>query len=169
MTEEECWEIVTKTPGETDSYRVQHIFRELRQKAPADLIDFEMFIGRQLRVLHSGALWRAAYLMCGGCSDDGFGDFKGWMLLRGRDFCSRCANDPEELSTVEFGPEEYPACPEVSQAAAIIYQEKYGQKIPAQWVGYPPIPERELSGFGEPAKMAASLPRLWRRWGEECL
>ena len=29
-------------------------------------------------------LWGAAYLLNGGCSDDGFDDFRGWLVTRGR-------------------------------------------------------------------------------------
>lgn len=43
-------------------------------------------------------LWRAAYLINGGCSDDGFEYFRGWLLTQGRETFDRAVVDPDSLA-----------------------------------------------------------------------
>ena len=41
-------------------------------------------------------LWGAAYLANGGCSDDGFDYFRGWLIGQGRKVSARCAGATRE-------------------------------------------------------------------------
>ncbi|GAA1797489.1 hypothetical protein GCM10009682_18900 [Luedemannella flava] len=43
-------------------------------------------------------LWQAAYLINGGCSDDGFEYFRGWLLTQGRETFERAVADPDTLA-----------------------------------------------------------------------
>jgi hypothetical protein len=43
-------------------------------------------------------LWHAAYLINGGCSDDGFEYFRGWLLTQGREVFERAVADPDTLA-----------------------------------------------------------------------
>jgi hypothetical protein len=45
-------------------------------------------------------LWGAAYVMNGGCSDDGFDYFLGWLVGQGREVFERAVLDPESLADV---------------------------------------------------------------------
>ena len=42
-------------------------------------------------------LWGAAYLINGGCSDDGFVYFLGWLIAQGRDVYQAALPDPDSL------------------------------------------------------------------------
>ena len=42
-------------------------------------------------------VWSVAYTVNGGCSDDGFMDFRGWMILKGKQPCEKVLGDPESL------------------------------------------------------------------------
>ena len=44
-------------------------------------------------------LWGAAYIMNGGCSQDGFLYFRAWLLAQGRDTFESALSDPETLAT----------------------------------------------------------------------
>ncbi len=46
------------------------------------------------------SLWHAAYQINGGCSDDGFDYFRGWLLSQGRDVFERAVADPDSLADV---------------------------------------------------------------------
>ncbi|MFD8951587.1 DUF4240 domain-containing protein [Streptomyces xanthophaeus] len=46
----------------------------------------------------SNPLWAAAYLAHGGCSDDGFDYFRGWLIAQGCDVFERVAADPDALA-----------------------------------------------------------------------
>jgi hypothetical protein len=43
-------------------------------------------------------LWGAAYQLNGGCSDDGFEYFRGWLLTQGREVFERVVADPDALA-----------------------------------------------------------------------
>ena len=43
-------------------------------------------------------LWAAAYLINGGCSDDGFDYFRGWLVLQGRAVFEGALADPDSLA-----------------------------------------------------------------------
>ncbi|MFC9245678.1 DUF4240 domain-containing protein [Streptomyces sp. NPDC057136] len=45
-------------------------------------------------------LWAAAYVINGGCSDDGFDYFRGWLIAQGREVFERTAADPDALAEV---------------------------------------------------------------------
>lgn len=43
-------------------------------------------------------LWAAAYLINGGCSDDGFDYFRGWLIAQGREVFERAVAGPDTLA-----------------------------------------------------------------------
>jgi hypothetical protein len=45
-------------------------------------------------------LWQAAYLIEGGCGDDGFMDFRDGLVLQGRAVFTRAVADPDSLADV---------------------------------------------------------------------
>lgn len=45
-------------------------------------------------------LWGAAYLVNGGCSDDGFDYFRGWLLVQGREVWDAALDDADSLADV---------------------------------------------------------------------
>jgi hypothetical protein len=55
-----------------------------------------------LRELMAGSyrtpLWAAAYVINGGCSDDGFDYLRGWLILQGREVFEHVVADPDALA-----------------------------------------------------------------------
>ncbi|MFD5414401.1 DUF4240 domain-containing protein [Streptomyces nojiriensis] len=47
---------------------------------------------------YSNPLWAAAYLANGGCSDDGFDYFRGWLIAQGCEVFERVVADPDALA-----------------------------------------------------------------------
>ena len=45
-------------------------------------------------------LWNAASIMCNGCSDDGFIDFRGWLIAQGKSVYLNALKDPDSLANV---------------------------------------------------------------------
>ena len=54
-------------------------------------------------------LWAAAYVINGGCSDDGFEYFRGWLISQGENVFLRALENPDSLADidVEMGGAEY--------------------------------------------------------------
>jgi hypothetical protein len=47
---------------------------------------------------YRSSLWAAAYVINGGCSDDGFDYFRGWLMLQGREAFGQAVADPDSLA-----------------------------------------------------------------------
>ncbi|RZO56353.1 MAG: DUF4240 domain-containing protein [Sandaracinaceae bacterium] len=106
-------------------------------------------------------LWAAAYLLGGGCSHDGFTDFRSWLISLGRSWFERAMKEPDSLAEVQFGPHEEQDSffEEYAYVAGDIYEELTGESMP----------ERPENAATEPAgepwedddALASRLPRLW--------
>ena len=49
-------------------------------------------------------LWAAAYVVNGGCSDDGFDYFRGWLIGQGREVFEHVVADPDEVHNLTGDP-----------------------------------------------------------------
>lgn len=49
-------------------------------------------------------LWAAAYIIDGGCSDDGFTDFRYWLISMGHEVYDKAMANAESLADVAFQP-----------------------------------------------------------------
>ncbi|MEV6251267.1 DUF4240 domain-containing protein [Streptomyces sp. NPDC051742] len=47
---------------------------------------------------YTNPLWAAAYIANGGCSDDGFDYFRGWLIAQGREVFEHVVADPDALA-----------------------------------------------------------------------
>ncbi len=116
-------------------------------------------------------LWAAAYLMRGGCSDDGFDYFRGWLVAQGRTVWERALADPDSLADAGVDPDDdMVESEDVLAAASNAYAEATGDDE-AFWEAVDTArrdrPEAKLSGptgegfdFDDDEKMRARLPRL---------
>jgi hypothetical protein len=63
-----------------------------------EIVDFAMRHIEMRQAAYLWPLWGAAYLIEGGCGDDGFMDFRDGLILLGRDTFSRAVADPDTLA-----------------------------------------------------------------------
>jgi hypothetical protein len=64
------------------------------------IVAFDVQLTRRLDAAYRRPLWNAAYLIEGGCGDDGFMDFRAGLALLGRDVFARAVDDPDSLADV---------------------------------------------------------------------
>jgi hypothetical protein len=57
------------------------------------------------REAYKSKLWAAAYVMNGGCSDDCFDYFKGWLISRGEEPYLNALKDPDSISDLDLAPD----------------------------------------------------------------
>lgn len=72
-------------------------------------------------------LWGAAYVINGGCSDDCFEYFRGWLVLQGRETFERALANPDSLA-VHPQLEGAAELEEVLYVARTVYQAKTGKE-----------------------------------------
>jgi len=93
MPEEHFWGIIATTlaaaaaagddPDAQDKAQNASLAALLSELDWQDILAFENRFNALHRASYTSHLWCAAYLMCGGCSDDGFDYFRYWLISRG--------------------------------------------------------------------------------------
>jgi hypothetical protein len=143
----------------------------LRELSLEELISFEVAFRRYLNDAYTWDLWGAAYVVHGGCSDDGFEYFRRWLVSRGRDVYEAALAEPDSLAQLDVrpGPDAVWEFEEIYYVAVQIFEEKGGAGDVRDYS------EREagLGGpgpSGEPFEvdeehLARRYPKLWRRFG----
>ena len=63
-----------------------------------DLIQLELARHALSLELYGRDLWAVAYLTNGGCGDDGFADFRGWLVWQGKDLFEMAQTAPDDLT-----------------------------------------------------------------------
>lgn len=71
---------------------------ELATCDPEEIVAWERHFGKVMAASGTEDLWAAAYLINGGCSDDGFDAFRGWLIAHGRSAVAGAVMDPDSLA-----------------------------------------------------------------------
>src|SRR6266576_2839596 len=103
MNEDIFWQLIaeSKQGGGGDSDAQIAALQERLQSLPeSEIVEFDGLLHGQLDRSYHRDLWAAAYLINGGCSDDGFDYFRAWLIAQGRDVFERALQDPESLAEV---------------------------------------------------------------------
>lgn len=81
-----------------------------------------------LKDSYTSRLWAAAYIIMGGCSDDTFDYFRGWLLYQGKETYEACIEDPERLIPVLENLSEYDV-PEIEELSLYFGFTVYAEKL----------------------------------------
>jgi hypothetical protein len=118
-------------------------------------------------------LWAAAYVINGGCSDDGFDYFRGWLIVQGREVFERAVADPDSLADLPvIGPPGRGRppieCEETLYIVTRAHRAATGEEVPAAAFTVR-RPELEIGwDFDDPDEMSRRLPHLtalcWPNW-----
>lgn len=84
------------TKAETD-----WLISQLMEMGATAALRFHVIMKEYLRLAEKYGLWDAASLLCGGCSDDDFFYFRGWLIAQGKEVYLAALEDPESLADVE--------------------------------------------------------------------
>jgi len=138
---------------------------ELATRDPAEIVAWDRHLGKVMAASGKEDLWAAAYLINGGCSDDGFDNFRGWLIAHGRDAVAGAVRAPDsladlaEIKTAADSGAVFEA-EEVLTIAADAYAQATGDELPA--ADAPPTkPDAgDLWDFDNEEEMRRRLPRL---------
>jgi hypothetical protein len=95
------WQLVEAAKaqaGEDTEARVEALYAVLGNLAPAELQSFQCHYDQLIAAAYRWDLWAAAYIINGGCSDDGFRYFRDWLISEGRGVFEHALNDPDSLA-----------------------------------------------------------------------
>lgn len=97
------WELIEKS--HKDSYKqmekqVSLLVNLLATRSVEDIIEFELIFTKLFWDAYIARLWEAAYVIGCGCSDDGFYDFRAWLIGQGKEVYQKAIIDPESLADI---------------------------------------------------------------------
>ncbi len=76
------------------------IVAHLEKGSASEIFDFQVAFDECLTQAYRWDLWGAAYIINGGCSDDGFDYFLGWLIAQGRSTFEAALDNPERLAEI---------------------------------------------------------------------
>lgn len=153
MTETRFWALIE--PGKDDKEPQERLRIELERCTPEEILSFQEHFDRHFEVAYAWDLWGAAYLIEGGCSDDGFTDFRYGLIARGRAVYEAAIANPDTLAGGRAGGNEA-----FGYVAMEVYEDKKGKPMPYR-VRRHPDPRGERWDFEDDAETARRLPALY--------
>lgn len=153
------------------------LMEQLVSLGPEQAKTFDTITRVYMDLAYQYGLWTAASVMVrGGCSDDGFMDFRQWLVAQGRDVYMAALKDPDSLADApDYQNYRFDGLPRMGDLA---YEELTGRNAYEDFdpAGYHAL-KAELKkgivygdGIGYPydaADVPAYLPRLCRKYVSE--
>ncbi|HEX7305247.1 DUF4240 domain-containing protein [Lentzea sp.] len=134
---------------------------------PAEIVAAQQVLWDLMAASYTNPLWAAAYVMNGGCSDDGFDYFRGWLLTQGREVFEAAVASPDSLADLPVVVAAAETGDEFEREGALsiawdAHIKATGMQLPqdAFRIRYPALDPEWDFDFDDGAKMAARLPRL---------
>lgn len=175
MDQSRFWQIIEKA-GNGDE--TESLIEVLRCLTPMEIIEFDLQFQRHLDAAYKADLSAAAVLLNGGsCGDDCFYGFRCWLISRGQRVYEAALTDPDTLADKAVDIEDSRPITQLevyrlspvdafkavtgkdmdSVMAAENIVQKYEEHEPIDWQRY----SNDV--------MAATLPKLWEKYGHHKL
>ena len=106
LNEDKFWDIIESSLKKTTNQdeQEQFLIKEIGKLTLNEIIGFRLKTDKLLYDTYSSEMWCAAYVINGGCSDDGFEYFRCWLISRGKEVYYKAKENPDSL--IEFLSEE---------------------------------------------------------------
>jgi hypothetical protein len=136
----------------------------LREISPDEIVSFDYHFSAYHARAYTWDLWGAAYVIGGGCSDDGFMDFRGWLISRGEKVYEAAMANADSLAAVVEEHDDDCQVEGFEYIASQVWEEKTGKSFEE----FPPhdLPMgREVQGTPwEEEDLDARFPELAKRF-----
>lgn len=132
MHKTQFWQLIDQSRLQATQLNQTHAqaLTDLMHALPvSDVVDFENLFTHYFHQAYDWKLWGAAYLIHGGCSDDGFMDFRAWLIGQGEamykavlgnpDVLAQSIDDEDDLFVLESQ--------DIWSVASAVYQERTGK------------------------------------------
>lgn len=127
ITKDTFWELIAQAkehPGGPGEW----LMERLMDLGPEQAKKFDDIACAYTSLAYQYGLWTAASVMDrGGCTDDGFIDFRGWLIAQGREVYMAALKDPDSLADApDYQDQRFDGLPHMGERA---YEELTGQEI----------------------------------------
>jgi hypothetical protein len=157
----EFWDLIdqARAQGKSCAEGARALERILSGRSSSEIEAFARDQEALTRTSYRWDLWGAAFVINGGCSDDGFDYFRGWLMLQGRDVWEAAMRDPESLAGVSL--EGDAECEDVLYAASKAYERVAGGSLPPTGDHRPTAP---AGTAWRETDLGTLYPKLWGRF-----
>lgn len=167
----EFWSLIarSKSKAEDPFEQIEILTEILSGRSEEDIIAFQKIFEELYVSSYRSDLWGAAYIINGGCSDDGFDYFRGWLIAQGKDTYYNTLENPEYLvkviKTEEAGDVE---CEDMLSAAGNAYQAKTGKDYETflNMIPSRPYPAIVIDWQEDDDSLKNKFPKLWKKFFE---
>jgi hypothetical protein len=100
------WGLIKKARTTSDSIarQMEALSSDLSNFKASEIKNFQKLLDEKMCEAYHWDLWALAYIAQGGCSDDGFVDFRAWLILQGQEFFKLALTDIRKvLDEVPWG------------------------------------------------------------------
>jgi len=106
MDSNKFWELIDEARTIAGSWEEMYdpLVAKLSEYSDDEILRWGKIFNLYQDLSYKDRLWAAAYVINGGCSDDGFDYFRGWLTAQGKDVFMSALRDPDSL--VEIEPED---------------------------------------------------------------
>ncbi|QCJ41186.1 DUF4240 domain-containing protein [Bacillus sp. S3] len=184
MNQNEFWKLIEESKGYEEG-QAKWLTDILSKKTENEILDYEFILESYLNESYQSRLWGAAYVIMGGCSDDSFDYFRGWLISQGREVYQQTIENPEFLaayiSDENLGEEGVPEFEDFLTIGFDAYTLKKGGDT-EEWDGdlfnemQDLLADKGLKinkdiefNWEDEDDLAEMFPALWERFGEEPL
>lgn len=97
------WDLIAQAKaqcGQDQDAFAKWLEGRLTEMGPEQALNFDAIIHGYRDLAYKYGLWSAASILCDGCSDDGFIDFRDWLIAQGREVYMAALKDPDSLTDV---------------------------------------------------------------------
>lgn len=103
MDIEQFWDLIDQARGRAADPALaddvaRHAATLLAAEEPPKIVRAQQTLWDLMAASYRAPLWAAAYVINGGCSDDGFDYFRGWLIVQGREVFEQVVADPDRLA-----------------------------------------------------------------------
>ncbi len=166
MDSQTFWEMISiskaNSSGDYEQQQLE-LKKELLKRSATDILEFDNKFRTLRGEIYDWNFWAAAYIINGGCSDDCFSDFRGWLIGQGKAVFEGAIQNVEnlaELKDTNDGDWEG-----LSYVPSEAYEQKTRKDLPAGIRENFEITGEEWSEDGDDLKN--KFPKLWEKFGLE--
>jgi hypothetical protein len=168
MNVETFWELIDTTreaSGGDTSKQADLLVNALVPLSLDEIFAFETIWDDLMDFAYDAAPWDAAYIIGCGCGDDGFWEFRAWLIAQGKEVYEKALADPESLvDLIEMDKD--------AQEGALIYvvmtayEQKTGKEMPIRESKVSrPIAQLKGTHWGE-EHVNSRFPKLAAKFGD---
>lgn len=119
MNKEQFWQLISEMNAQEETS--EWLMEQLASRSENEITDYEIHFQTAFKESYTSSLWATSYIIFGGCSDDAFDYFRGWLIACGQEVFELAMQDPDSLANLipDFFEEEelIPECGEMLMVA----------------------------------------------------